>query len=202
MDADQIQTSGVRSAQSDEKLKHAPKRSVTQRAADLLFMERLHLRGWTQAEIAGSISRERPYSISRQQVGHDLKKLRDQWQKTLMAEMASARGMLLRKLVFIEAEAWNSWEASKQGRLTGNVAILCQLIQLQDRTAKLLGLYAPIQEAITKDEEFPAEANPCDRALTPDEADDLIARHYERIQQRKKENRAAANNSIGQIGPG
>lgn len=94
----------------------ANKRTPAQKVADMLFIERHHLRGKGVREIAEMITKERPYSISHAQVALDLKKLRQMWQKEAVGLVAEERQKALRKFDILESECWEAWDKSKQAK--------------------------------------------------------------------------------------
>jgi len=92
----------------------ANKRTSTQKAADMLFIERHALRGKTLRQIAELLAKERPYTISHAQVGADLKKLKEAWRQESLAMVGAEKEKELRKLDVVESEAWDAWDKSKQ----------------------------------------------------------------------------------------
>lgn len=152
------------------------KRTQAQRAADLVQIENLHLRGKTQIEIAEIISSQRPYTLSRQQVDYDLRSLTKMWLAEATAERDSAMAKELATIRALQAECWAAWEQSKSertkarqetggkgkdGKATvtkasmekeqrdGNPAFLQAVLSCIDRRCKLLGLDAPAKSELT-----------------------------------------------------
>jgi hypothetical protein len=90
------------------------KRTAAQRAYDLTFIERLHLRGHTEQEIADKLSKERPYDLTRQQISYDLRKLLKMWLKEAQAEVEEEKARALAELRTLQHEYWELYEASKE----------------------------------------------------------------------------------------
>ena len=149
----------------------ANKRSASQRACDLAFIEDKSLNlGWTHEEIAAELARIRPYKISSRQVGYDMETLQNRWKANADQGVAEARAKMIRglekrqRLLATEyersredAKAQMAEEASGtvagakggtkkrvtiQGRL-GDVAYLRLMTDIDERLAKLRGLDAP-----------------------------------------------------------
>ena len=161
------------------------KRTQAQRAADLVQIENLHLRGKTQIEIAEIISSQRPYTLSRQQVDYDLRSLTKSWLAEATAERNSAMAKELATIKALQAECWAAWEQSKSertkarqetggkgkdGKATvtkasmekeqrdGNPAFLQAVLSCIDRRCKLLGLDAPTKQEVTGKDGGPIQA--------------------------------------------
>ncbi len=149
------------------------KRTQAQRAADIVLIENLHLRGKTQIEIAEIISSQRPYTLSRQQVDYDLRSLTNLWLAEATAERDSAIAKELATIRALQAEYWAAWEQSKNERTKarqesggkskdgkpnvikatmekeqrdGNPAFLAGVMSCIERRCKLLGLDAPAKQ--------------------------------------------------------
>lgn len=92
------------------------KRTEAQRAADLVEIERLHLRGKTEVEIAEKISAQRPYALSRQQVGYDLRTLAAMWKKEALAERDDNIAKELASIRSLQKEYYEAWERTLDER--------------------------------------------------------------------------------------
>jgi hypothetical protein len=92
------------------------KRTPGHKAADMLFIEKQHLRGKGVREIAEMLSKERPYTLSHSQVALDLKKLRELWRKEAIGLVSEERQRALRKFDILESECWEAWDKSKQAK--------------------------------------------------------------------------------------
>jgi hypothetical protein len=93
-----------------------PKRTNAQRMADLVIVEREHLKGKTHQEIADMLNGMRPYVLTRQQITYDLAKLADEWRERSAAAVDVHRAKELAGLTLQEAELWQEWERSKEER--------------------------------------------------------------------------------------
>ncbi len=93
----------------------APKRSTAQRAADLVIIESLALIGKTEIEIADALAGEeykRPYTLSRQQIGYDLRKLAKMWEAEAVANLDKHKALALAEVRHLQREYWKAWERS------------------------------------------------------------------------------------------
>lgn len=165
--------------------KHAPKRTAAQRAADLAVAEEHHLRGWTHNQIAERLSSIRGYTISRQQVAYDMKKLERQWLSEASQSHAADRSRALKVLALVEQTAWEGWELSKQlGERAdvpkpGDSAFLRRILEVHDRRVKILGLDPAQNVAVT------LSSTPPTPVFTDEEQEALLERHYERMRRKQ-----------------
>jgi hypothetical protein len=91
-----------------------PKRKPAQIDEDDKLIARRTAQKWGIRRIAEEISTIRPYTLSDVQVFHDLTRLRAQWRKESMRDMAAEREEQLRTLDHVENELWEQWEKSKK----------------------------------------------------------------------------------------
>jgi hypothetical protein len=68
----------------------------------------LALQGWSQGSIAGQLG------VSQGTVCSDLKAIREEWRKSAIRDFDEARGMELKKLDYLEREAWAAWQRSQK----------------------------------------------------------------------------------------
>jgi len=152
------------------------KRTKAQRLADLALIERLNLRGKKADEIAEELNAIRPYTLSRQQVGYDIRDVAQMWLEESKAEIDAAKAKALAELRDLQTEFWQAWESSKTERTKarqessgkdkdgkpavtkasmekeqrdGNPAFLQGVMTCIDRRCKLLGLDAPTKQEVT-----------------------------------------------------
>lgn len=83
------------------------KRTPDEIERDRAAIARRILHGETQAEIAASLN------VSRQQVGYDLKIVRQQWRQSQIDSIDSMISQKLAELNLVKKEAWAAWEDSK-----------------------------------------------------------------------------------------
>lgn len=95
-----------------DKRHRGPKRTPVQRAADLARIAELHLRGHDQASIAAILGDEREYSLSRSQVGYDIRKLKAMWLESALVDFDEARAQELARVAHLERTYWEAWERS------------------------------------------------------------------------------------------
>ena len=160
------------------------KRSATQRAADLVFIESRVLRGVGHSAIAAELSKKRGYTLSRQSVSHDIARLRTNWEARARESFGAARARELAQLDAAGAEAWTAWEASKSGKGAGNPAFLTAIVTAHDRRARLLGLLAPVRTEISGPAGAPvqlAAAEPM--GMTAAARLELLKRHVQRLEE-------------------
>jgi len=84
----------------------ASKRTPFQRERDLVTVERLYLKQWSQQEIADKLE------LSRQQISYDLKDIRTRWREGTVRDLDEAKGKELGRLDELERVAWEAWERS------------------------------------------------------------------------------------------
>jgi hypothetical protein len=164
------------------------KRSATQRAADLVFVEDRILRGMSHAEIAVALSVERGYTVSRQTVTHDSLRLRERWEKQAAESFSTARARELRRLDSVEREAWAAWEGEKATTPSGRSAVpafLAQILGVHDRRVKLLGLLAPARCEISGPAGAPVQIESAEPtgSLDPKARLELLRRHIARLEE-------------------
>ncbi|HSG63294.1 MAG TPA: hypothetical protein VLA24_17855 [Pseudomonadales bacterium] len=150
------------------------KRTAAQRLIDLAFVERLHLRGKNADEIAIELSAIRPYNLSRQQVGYDIRAVSEIWKAEAIALIDEAKSRTLADLKELQGEFWSAWESSKEERTKarqevggkkdgqpvvtkssmekeqrdGNPAFLQGVLSCIDRRCKILGIDAPVKNEV------------------------------------------------------
>ena len=88
------------------------KRSKAQRANDLIFTQSKVLRGWPHWKIAQALSEGHPYTLTRQQIQRDVKKLELGWLKEAAKGVADARAREIHVLEELHQELWVAWERS------------------------------------------------------------------------------------------
>lgn len=90
--------------------KNSPKRNSDEIKRDRANISRLYLQGKTQEAIAGELN------VSRDMVQHDLMRIREEWQKSMIFDFNEAKTKALAELDNLMVTAWGAWEASKKGR--------------------------------------------------------------------------------------
>jgi hypothetical protein len=100
----------------------ANKRTKDQKEADLLFIERMSVRGAGPTKIAAALNAARPYSLSKVQVHKDLIKLRERWREESMHLITMQRDRELKRLDVMEEELWEAWERSKRDEMERTMA--------------------------------------------------------------------------------
>jgi hypothetical protein len=88
----------------------AKTRRRLERERDLRDVAALYLHGLTQHEIAQRLS------VSRQQIGYDLKLLQQRWQESALADFNAKKAAELAKVDELERTYWEAWERSCQTR--------------------------------------------------------------------------------------
>ena len=163
-----------------------PKRTAAQRAADLVLIERMALRGESHASIAEAVSAQRSYAISRQTVSYDIARLARDWEAAAAESFASAKARALRKLEELERSGWESLERSRKDGGPGSVAFVKVLLEVHDRRAKLLGLDAPTRTEISGSEGGPVvlETRDLQSELDPATRLEILRRHVARMEAR------------------
>lgn len=147
----------------------APKRKKGQREIDLRDEAMLFAQGYTQQEIADKLNAGRPYSLTKQAIGRDLRILRKQWHDESMADINTVKAQQMAEIRLAMNELLRAWYRSigefidetvttglsiRRGELkekkthtelrAGNVGYMNAYLRAQDQMAKLYGTYAPI----------------------------------------------------------
>ncbi len=143
----------------------APKRSKIQRERDKLTISELHLKGWSQQRIADFLE------LDKSGISRELKRIKSEWKQETIEDHNLYIQQELRRLAMLEAEYWNAWERSQQGKETslieklatgrndlgeamgriksatrveqkvGDAVFLAGIQKVIDTRSKLLGLY-------------------------------------------------------------
>jgi len=115
----------------------APKRTKIQRERDLVIVAGLYLKGYDQRHIASIVSDEyADFTICRQQVGYDIKKLIKRWQASQLVDVDQAKTGELAKVNNLELTYWDAWENSCEDAetVTQKTKGVVQRRQLEDGT--------------------------------------------------------------------
>ncbi len=81
----------------------APKRTREERERDLERIAQLRLQGYTQTQIAEQLS------LSRQQIGYDIKTLEKRWQETANEAVEVHKAREVAKMDNLERTYWDAW---------------------------------------------------------------------------------------------
>lgn len=162
----------------------ANKRTLEQREADLVDVARLWCQGKGAPQIAAWLSANRPYTLSRIQVWHDIQKLIDRWREEETDLVAKRQWAEIGKLEYIFEQAMEGWEKSKRERVTkyqnskevdgvggesknlsvqvsisdGDPRFLTTAMQARQRICDILGVDAPKKSELTGAGGAPLEA--------------------------------------------
>lgn len=146
--------------------KKGRKRTRDERERDLAKIAEHYLRGYSHEQIAERVG------LSRQQIGYDLKVLRERWRESQLAAIDEVKARELEKLDRMESELWEQWERSKGDRTRrkvgtksgaqagetremvteerlGDPRYMQAILQCIEKRTKLLGLDAPLKVAET-----------------------------------------------------
>lgn len=96
-------------------LKHAPKRSDYEQARDAALAVELQAQGMTHEEIAAELNArfDVDYSLSRQQIGYDIRKLTEQWRQVGIDNLNEVLVGQIVQLRAVANEAWRAWRKSR-----------------------------------------------------------------------------------------
>lgn len=103
------------------------KRTEKQRQEDCTIIAKYMVQGFSVRNIAEMLNQEneqndKDYSISKSQVMYDMKSILKEWQEERKDLIDLVVDRELKKLDVIEAECWQAWEKSKQGKRTTTIA--------------------------------------------------------------------------------
>lgn len=150
----------------------APKRTEAQKEDDIAQIAKLMRRGTPLEQIVVEVNEKnaKRYTLSKTQIFNDIQMIEKRWKASLVADMDLLRAQQLAKLDEMESELWQQWEVSKgdeeitavktrgkndeskeftarkKSRI-GHTSIMAQIIAIQERRSKLLGLDAPVKLA-------------------------------------------------------
>jgi len=96
----------------------ANSRTKGQRERDLVLVAEMYLRAETQEAIRAAVEKlhrvDRPeFTLSRQQIGYDIKVLIKRWQGSQLLNIDAAKARELARIDQVERESWDAWERSK-----------------------------------------------------------------------------------------
>ncbi len=94
----------------------APKRIQQQREQDLLFIERLYVRGKSQREIAAELATVRDYTLSRVTIAKDINTILERWRAEMIRDVDALKASELARINRLEREAWDAWDRSREMR--------------------------------------------------------------------------------------
>jgi hypothetical protein len=152
---------------------------------DLQLVETFTLRGMTHVQIAQEISKQRKYSLSRQQVSLDCCKLTRQYEQAALESFSQQRARALRKLDLTEFEAWSAWDKSKGKKEPGDPQFLRVILETHAHRARLGGWEAPTRTEISGPSGGPVEVTAA-MPLDPQQKLELLKRHVQRLEDAAK----------------
>jgi len=112
------------------------KRTAAQMSLDLVEIETLSLQGKTLHQIAKTISADRDYDLSPQQIQYDMKKLKAIWEKESAAEISIEKGKALAEIRILQREYWVAWKDSCKDAETIRQEAADKEVQKVVKTAK------------------------------------------------------------------
>ena len=145
------------------------KRNHTQLVIDMSIIEEMHLKGKPSHEIASYLSNNRPYTITRQQIDYDLKKIEQRWSQSNLDKITKYKDTEIAKINLLCRTYWDAWERScsdkqitnseqsdgdagtkrraalKKENRDGNPAFLSGVQWCIEEICKIKGLHAPIK---------------------------------------------------------
>lgn len=99
------------------KYKMGPKRTITEREADLVIIAKLYLGGMNHHQIAAELTKLRGYTIKTGQVSMDIHAIYKRWMESYLSDYNRLKVRELAKIDRLEAEYWTAWEASKTDKM-------------------------------------------------------------------------------------
>jgi hypothetical protein len=155
------------------------KRRPEEIEADLLLISQWLSEGKYHHEIAEEISKIRKYTLSRQQISFDVKKIEARWRAATLENTTDLKAKQLRDLRMRQRELYRAWERSKldsvrqfaeestdgheggngggkhqKKRLTkegqcGDAAFMKLILDIDDKIMRLLGIEAPSKHELS-----------------------------------------------------
>ena len=96
-------------------------RTQVEEAMDRAEIARLYLMGYSSTEIAISISNNRPYQLSTQKIGSEIKELLVIWLENQLINLDIARARELAKIDKLETAYWQAWQGSTKAKVKTEV---------------------------------------------------------------------------------
>ncbi len=97
------------------------KRTPKQIEADLVFISECLIHGLGQQQITDKLAEIRPYTLCRQQIASDIKKLEGRWLAAQSENMAAVKSRALRNAEYYRKEAMSAWDKSKKDAVRKSV---------------------------------------------------------------------------------
>lgn len=112
------------------------KRTAAQQEADMVIIADMYVRGFTFAEIAQTIEKERGYRMGIEEVSYDLDLIRREWMQRALANFDEVKSNELAKIDRLEREAWDSLQQSKQDQTSTLTEFYSEKTAEGDRVGK------------------------------------------------------------------
>lgn len=94
-----------------------PKRTLTEREADLILITKWYLEGLNHHQIAERLSNLRGYTIKRAQISATIHEIYKRWKLSYLSDFNRLKVRELAKIDKLEAEYLEAWEASKADKV-------------------------------------------------------------------------------------
>lgn len=127
-------------------------RTPVEEAMDRAEIARLYLMGYSSTEIAISISKNRPYQLSTQKIGSEIKELLATWLENQLISFDIARARELAKIDKLETAYWQAWQGSLKPKVKTEVTGIKAKGNGKDTTQQDNIKYAP-ERVVRKEEE-------------------------------------------------
>lgn len=125
------------------------KRTKVQREQDLAEIAAQYLSGKYQHQIAEWLGQNRPYTLSQQQVSHDIKEIQRRWLESSLRDFDVLRAEQVAKLDELERDHRGAWLRSIEADTIGDPRFLAGIERCIVRRCQILGLNAPTKLAPT-----------------------------------------------------
>lgn len=100
------------------KYKMGPKRTLTEREADLILIAKWYLEGYNHHQISERLTNLRGYTIKRVQVTQTIHEIYRRWKLSYLSDFNTLKVRELAKIDKLEAEYWEAWEKSKDDKVS------------------------------------------------------------------------------------
>lgn len=202
------------------RIQRRDRRTKTERAFDLLIIERHYLKGKGLDAIVALFEQERGYRLGRTQIYHEILRLRKLWEKEAVEMMSAAKAETLRSLRRQEEELWEAWDRSKQDAVRQTLTKTAGAIEGEGGKAGSRSTQQAVKESSCGDPAYMRlildihrerarimgfeapqkvemsgpEGGPivtATAALDDEESEAILTRHFERMQAKKKKSEEA-----------
>jgi hypothetical protein len=99
---------------SQRKINKGGKRTAVDVQMDYVDEARLYLQGYSYKYISEWLGEHRPYTLSLQQVGNDIRNIQEMWREHYLTDMNTLKAQELARIDKLELQYWEAWFESRK----------------------------------------------------------------------------------------